>query len=233
MNGRTHALTGAAFALGWAQYTGGMDPGALTLFAAATAGTAMLPDADHRHASVAQTFGWPTKIIAIGAEKLFGGHRNGTHSVLFAAAAWFGADLALQSALAAKILLIVALGLGVRALGFTRTGFIPAVVTFIGCWAVVETATGLYDVDVSWLPACYLLGVLAHLGGDCLTPQGCPLLWPYPARFSVPLVRTDGRRENWLVEPALTAACIALIIAYAGLWPHVSASLNAIAGGTP
>jgi inner membrane protein len=43
----------------------------------------------------------------------------------------------------------------------------------------------------------------AHLAADCLTPEGCPLLWPVGRRFSLRLVRTGGLLETWVLRPAL------------------------------
>lgn len=52
-------------------------------------------------------------------------------------------------------------------------------------------------------------GWAAHLLADCLSPAGCPLLWPLRGRTALPLVRTGGPLETWLVRPALLLAAAA------------------------
>ncbi|KJE24375.1 putative membrane-bound metal-dependent hydrolase (DUF457) [Frankia torreyi] len=58
-----------------------------------------------------------------------------------------------------------------------------------------------------------VLGCLAHLIGDCLTPRGCLLLWPVNWRMEVVLVpRTDGRVERLVVVPVLAGVIVILTV---------------------
>lgn len=38
----------------------------------------------------------------------------------------------------------------------------------------------------------FLIGYACHLLFDCFTPAGCPLLWPLPVRFRLPLCSTGS-----------------------------------------
>ncbi len=42
------------------------------------------------------------------------------------------------------------------------------------------------------LALCFTIGYASHILLDCLTPMGCPLLWPLPKRFKLPLCRTGS-----------------------------------------
>jgi membrane-bound metal-dependent hydrolase YbcI (DUF457 family) len=66
------------------------------------------------------------------------------------------------------------------------------------------------------VPACVLLGVLAHLAGDLATHGGCPLLWPFSDRsfHDTPWAFTTGKFfESRVVSPALTAG-LGLVLAW-------------------
>lgn len=46
-------------------------------------------------------------------------------------------------------------------------------------------------------------GIAAHIAGDCLTRDGCPLLWPLTSRrFHLLSIRTDSPTERLLIGPA-------------------------------
>lgn len=96
-----HAATGAAGGAMLGLVPGVINSNADLLIAiVGCAGFALLPDIDHPKATAAQTFGWPSKIIARLVEKLcswiyistktvrdqqrHGGHRTLTHTLLFA-----------------------------------------------------------------------------------------------------------------------------------------------------
>jgi inner membrane protein len=50
----------------------------------------------------------------------------------------------------------------------------------------------------------FLSGYLSHLALDALNPAGVPLLWPLPARFTLPLMQTGGVLEKLLLFPVIS-----------------------------
>ncbi|MCD0451043.1 metal-dependent hydrolase [Actinocorallia sp. API 0066] len=223
MMGRTHALSGAVAWLAVAPVAQSRDlvgawavpmgPAELATGVVVCAGAAMLPDVDHPRGTIANTFGVLTRWLCKAVGSVFGGHRNGTHSVLVAVGAGYGAqwlaDHQIWGWWAALFLLV---GLGLRGLGVgvegndVSTGVLNAgIAAIVVFWA--------HDVDTSWVGYAVAFGCLVHIAGDCLTPQGCPLLWPAPWRFGFPLVpRTDGKVERWIVTPLLTLGVAVLAV---------------------
>lgn len=133
---------------------------------------ALLPDWDTPSSTIARSLGWPSMLAARFIALVAGGHREGTHSLVWAsavsAAVWFGTD---------------------------RLG-----------WPL-------------WIAAALWVGYVAGVLGDCLTPRGCPLWWPLSRRrYTLDLFPTDGRRERWLVTPALYALSLPLAALASGMW---------------
>lgn len=56
------------------------------------------------------------------------------------------------------------------------------------------------------------IGYLSHLIGDFLTDSGCPLLWPYPKRFSFPITITTGGIMERSVALSVLVLAIFLIL---------------------
>lgn len=130
-----HAATGAA-----AGASLGLIPGLITstfvliLTILGCAGMALLADIDHPKATVAQSFGWPSRTLAQLIETLTGwiygatrtrrdqvrtgGHRTLTHTILFAAGMFFLTLWLADNKLANVIILLLALYWGIR-------GFLP------------------------------------------------------------------------------------------------------------
>lgn len=126
-----HAATGAA---GGAAL--GLIPGLITsnfvlaITILGCAGMALLADIDHPKATVAQSFGWPTRTLAQLIETLTGwiylatrtgrdqvrtgGHRTLTHTILFALSMFFLALWLGDNKLANLIILFLALCWGIR-----------------------------------------------------------------------------------------------------------------------
>ncbi|MCL6559796.1 MAG: metal-dependent hydrolase [Firmicutes bacterium] len=65
----------------------------------------------------------------------------------------------------------------------------------ISLLAFLSLKNPLYSVSL-------LLGYLSHLVLDSLNPSGVPWLYPYKKCFSLPLVKTGGALERFLVVPA-------------------------------
>lgn len=226
VNGRNHALTGllawlavappAAEAMGEPLGLPGMAAGALL-----AAGAAVLPDIDLPGSSVSRTFGPASRLTALGVAALAGGHRQRTHSLAFVAVAgvaatvagalgpWgAGATVGLGAALAVRLV-------GPRA---WRPALGPLVVGALVAWSVATAIPA-----GSWLAGAVVIGCLAHLLGDAVTPEGVPLLWPLKGRIALPLLRTGGSGEA-----VVTTACSALIAwrTYQLVGPVVSTALG-------
>jgi membrane-bound metal-dependent hydrolase YbcI (DUF457 family) len=174
----------------------------------ATAGAALLPDLDHPEATIAHTFGPVSKAAARIVHRMSGGHRHATHSLLFAVAAplatWV--MLAFGGIWFAIPALFVLFAFGVRALHLAPSLTLTvATVTTGAAWFVLRG-------DYGWLPWSVGIGVLAHLAGDCLTKEGCPLLWPHRAHYMLPIVqRTGNRVETMLISPLFALGTVALL----------------------
>lgn len=224
MMGHTHALSGAAVWFAAVPVLGALDvPLRLPDIAAGAiicAGAALLPDLDHPSATIAHTYGVITHLLSRGVNAVSGGHRHATHSFFFVLlAAGVTEGLAQLSPAAVQIFCALLIGIGLRGLGIGVRG--PR----IGWGGIVNLVLNagllggfaLLGVRYEWIGIAVGLGCLTHLLGDCITTEGCPLLWPWMARFSIPFVpSTGGRVERWLVTPLLLAAIVVLGFRAAG-----------------
>lgn len=218
--GRTHAVSGAAVLLATQPALDHLAPSitphgpvGIATAAVVCAGAALLPDLDHPSSTIARAFGPVTELLARLVAGMSGGHRHATHSLLFAAAAGSAGYLTGRAGVwwAWPVLVLLA-GLGMAAVGATRT---PAAVAAAVAATTPAVVTG---TNLGWLGPVVALGVLAHLAGDCLTGNGCPLLWPAAHRFVLRLVDTGGRFEQLLLAPALIALVGLQTAHLAGLW---------------
>ncbi len=227
MLGHDHALSGAlAFAVvaPLLPVTGTH----LAVAAALTAGTGILPDLDEPGSTIARTFGFLTGAFAWIVHTISGGHRKGTHSFLGVAIMTVAAYFAGQwqdsahvttghmqlwwHLVPAGLLLALLFSAGLRAL---YIGGHHADLFGIGLAALViwqgwdlEKVTPWH---VSVLAVCVCLGMLAHIAGDMLTHDGCPLLYPV-TRYDFGLlpepirITTNKLAERWVISPLLLAA---------------------------
>jgi membrane-bound metal-dependent hydrolase YbcI (DUF457 family) len=212
MMGRTHSLSGcAAFAsLACAAPLVGVHPRwpAITAGLLATAGAALLCDADHPEGTIAWTFGPATKALTRFVHRISGGHRHATHSIAFTLtmplAIWAG-DEALGHWFALAVLFLL-FAFALRALHLAR-GFAPAIAA-----GLTLLVAHTMPHDLGWLPYSVGVGIAAHLIGDCLTKEGCPLLWPRRTHYMIPIVqRTGNKLETMLVAPLCIAGTVALL----------------------
>jgi len=209
MLARDHALSGALTFTAVAPVLHVTGAGLLA-GAVFTAGAATLPDIDEPGSTISRTLGFFTEAVSWVVHKVSGGHRKGTHSIagvaVFALAALAAVHYATD--LAGKIILGLILGVllaaGVRAL---RIGGHHADV--IGLAAAA--AAVYWHAGLSLVPLCIALGAAAHIAGDELTHDGCPLAWPVsghefhllPHRLQI----TTGRfAEHWIISTLLLAA---------------------------
>lgn len=175
-----------------------------------TAAASLLPDIDHPNGTIAHTYGPVSHYTARGVALISGGHRQGTHSLLFLA----GVFAALWWAPAAAVAIVtgVLAGFLVRGLKLFPKGFAQhykAIFTTIV--AVVVTAILLaFPPSWEWFAFAVAAGVLVHLLGDTITPGGVPYLWPFGARISFPLLSASGSTgEVYVLTPIMAIVGVA------------------------
>ncbi|WP_066063626.1 metal-dependent hydrolase [Frankia sp. EI5c] len=219
--GQTHVMSGAVLWLAavpvltreeWlGSHALSLSAGQMVAGAVVAAGAGLLPDIDHPSGRIANTLGPITKTLCRWVNRASGGHRHATHSLVFAAA------MGLLMGLLAEYFrygwwaaLFVLVGFGLRGLGLDFTGH-EVWSGLKDCAAAGAAVYLMHDLDMGFAGYAVALGCLAHLLGDCLTPRGCPLLWPVNWRMETVLVpRTDGRVERLVVVPVLTCAAVIL-----------------------
>ena len=77
------------------------------------------------------------------------------------------------------------LGMIVGHRGLTHSLLAATLCVFGIVWGIgVQQSQPLYHLLL--LP--FLIGYLSHLIGDMMNPSGVPLLWPYPQRYTFPLI---------------------------------------------
>lgn len=239
--GRTHATSGAVafLALVPPLRAAGVDLSGfgVAVGAVAAAGGAMLPDLDYPSASVAHAAGPFTGGIAALVGWLSGGHRHGTHSLAgIAAVVLAGCGLAWAGGIIAGLGLafLAAIMLAALRLQLSRATCLHTLL----CLAVGVALTALTvgdQIPTGMLPWALGIGAAAHVAGDCLTTQGCPLLWPAGWRLSLLNLSTHGPVERFLVGPAL--GVVAVILAWhltdtAALTHHLDSIQTRIRTGT-
>ncbi len=233
MMGHSHALSGA---VGWMAIVPlvqgqeyftiqfNLGPGEIVAGALVCAGAALIPDLDHKSATITQTYGLATRTLSALFNWLFGGHRNGTHSLLFAALMGALAQaIAMWSDLAVQIFVFLLIGIAFNGLGLgmeknrVASGVINALLT-----AGVTLALFSSGVDYSWIGLATAFGCLLHFVGDMATRMGVPLLWPaWGHRFGQAVgFETDGSVERHVVTPLLTFGTV-LFSVYLFPWPDL------------
>ncbi|MUL41013.1 metal-dependent hydrolase [Streptomonospora sp. PA3] len=233
MMGHAHALSGI---VGWMAVVPFLDgreffgvafdlgPGEIVAGALVCAGAALIPDLDAKSSTITNTYGVFTRALSALFNWMFGGHRNGTHSLLFALL--MGAltqALALWSPLAVQVFVVLLLGIAFNGLGLGNEKNRVAY-EVINAMGTVAVALALYTAGTSydWIGLAVALGCLLHFAGDMATELGVPLLWPFSKyRFGQNIgFTTDGKVERNLVTPALTIA-ILLLSFYLFPWPEM------------
>jgi membrane-bound metal-dependent hydrolase YbcI (DUF457 family) len=242
--GHTHTLTGMAAWLTAGPVVLGATRGAAGLVSVdlpaptgvsfalgvvACGGAAMLPDIDHEDSTIPRTY-WPigpavSRLVNIAA----GGHREGTHSLLFAGLTGSAAALALISPVAVAVLLGGFVGLAVAGLAtglFWRQWLHGAALPVTGLaslavWRLLDNGT-LHTGQFWWLPIAVAVGCLIHIAGDWCTRYGVPWLWPWRRdRFELDLFTTQSPVEKGPLTVGLTVLVFALIGWRVGVWSMV------------
>lgn len=235
MMGTSHATSGA---LGWlliapplaAATDVTLSIPVLAAGTVATAGAALLPDLDHPKSTIAYTLGPITYGLAKATNLIFGGHRQGTHTLLFALGAGAVTYFASKASEIAMIGILFAMtALAIRSLGLVppRTshnvkGLVVGVEAVAVTWLVWHYDPGDWSV---WLALCVTLGCLLHCVGDTCTPEGVPWLKPLTKkRFSIPIIdRTGNFLEVGIITPLMTLGIFFLI--YKQFWDDISPNL--------
>lgn len=212
MMGITHATSGAA---AWIAITGTMpalslgayplDPVGVLAGTAVCAGAALLPDADHHSATIAQAVPVLGRVTAATVATLSGGHRHGAHSPIGAAVAAAGAWALTLLAFETEELGTIAIGVGIGAAALTCFGLKAR--GFVRTWPtawVLGALLGAFILvfapeQVVWFPLAVTVGFIAHLAGDFLTTGGLPgLLWPWVPRPPALLRPVPVLNRLWL-----------------------------------
>ncbi|RNL55478.1 metal-dependent hydrolase [Arthrobacter oryzae] len=249
--GGHHAASGAAawvaiastgpYALGWYP----LDATGIVIGAMATAGTALICDWDHRSSTVAHSLPPLSNLIARGIEKVSGGHRQGTHSIVgavcFVLLATFAGQLQVATewgllSVGAGLLCLFLINIAAKALKlFPKYGWIS---NWVFAIVMAGLVTWFAPQQWTWLPVSMLTGVIVHIVGDMITTGGVPLLWPLVIKppkflrklplvkdvwkangaFSIPLLGRAGSRREWLVLiPVSAYAMVGVAIAVLAL----------------
>ena len=202
----------------------------------AVGGFAMLPDLDtggvttrrgfpRLHGStVALMWGPLTGLLAELLGRLFGGHRNGSHSILGIAGTAVVAGGLATTYPGRLFLLALAIGLALEALAFAIPGTLEELwpvnllVSFGSAWWLLGATGTADDRFPHWMTAALLVGSATHVIGDMLTVGGIPPLWPVSrTRVSLRLFRTGSGWERRLIAPALLVGACWLLLARTGL----------------
>jgi membrane-bound metal-dependent hydrolase YbcI (DUF457 family) len=165
------------------------------------AGASMLPDLDHPQATASRSLGPVTGVLSKALNTAAGGHRQGTHSLLFAllvgvGAAWLLANTSGPWVALAMCFFFASLALRVLT---EASGLISA-----GLAALVAATLISFAPEADWLWLSISIGCLLHMLGDILTPEGVPPLWPVSGwRLRFPII---GHTGDWR-ESVIAGAC--------------------------
>jgi len=226
MMGRTHATSGAVAYLAiqpLLDHAGilASTPATVVIGTIAAAGAALLPDLDHEHATVTQSLGPVTRVATKLVSALSGGHRNGTHSLLglvvFVLAAWAATLAPLAFALTLGFLFSIALSalhLEVSRCTVVHT-LLVVLLSVAALWVLGYSSIPVTSLA---LPVAVGVGIAAHIAGDMLTKEGCPLFYPFwKFRFHILSLTTGGPTERAVVGPALGLAAVGLCLWQSGI----------------
>ena len=224
---RSHMIVGASSWLAAQTLAGPLTGTALdtpgrACGAVIAAGAALLCDMDTPNSRLSNALGPVTRITARLVGRAFGGHRHGTHSLIFCAAV---------GALSATALArgeLVAIGAGVTlsagqlaalAIGYLAAALsVAALLGLHGARAAVVAALLVAAATSTQPPAALVsaavtIGCASHLLADVLTPEGIQPFWPFSARrVHLKLIhRTGDWRESVIV---LLTAAVTIAIAW-------------------
>lgn len=214
MMGHSHALSGGLLWLVVAPtvaavtgvHLGEADLAAGTL---ACAGAALVPDLDYPQSTISTTLGAATELVAGVVNVIAGGHRQATHSLLFAGfmgvVTWF---VVAAGGVAPAVLFAVLVALALRALRAAPPGWGSPTVLIAAEAVAVTALCSRFGSGWAWLVPAMVIGAMSHNVSDILSPEGVPLLWPYPRRFSVPVIGHTGDVFESVLSIAMAAGVL-------------------------
>lgn len=186
---------------------------------------ALLPDIDEPGSTVSRKLGPISRSVSEVTNKIAGGHRQATHSLLFvgfvALATWFAlfSPMTIAIIVAASFLLVFRMLLP-RALRYAPLFGVGSLALAFGSadWAyhLASPLAGHVAPSSEWLLLATAGGCLWHLIGDSCTVEGVPYLWlpGVPAsqhiRVAVPIVGHTGSARESLIGGAMGIALIFL-----------------------
>lgn len=228
----------------------------LGLSTVVASGAAVLPDLDEPEATAARSLGPAGRIASKTIRGAAGGHRQRTHTLLFAAlmaalsywiaGLWQASEL--WKSLPAAILVGVCtlwgfllIGRAVEDRGISKivstpvawlAGLSASGIMIVAAWVPPESAWGRWLFYVFtpqwWLPAALGVGVVAHLLGDLPTKSGVPVFWPLlKVRLAFKIMRVGGKGERIASFIVFIAMVIFGVIAVQTFW-NIDASLVAV-----
>jgi membrane-bound metal-dependent hydrolase YbcI (DUF457 family) len=222
MMGKGHVAVGTCGFLCFGQLASslGGHPLASAELAAGTivaGGAALLADLDHPQATIAGSLGILTRGLSNAVNRLSGGHRHGTHSLLAAALVSVGLATALNGAAGEYVALGVvffAASLVLRLLTEARGAVCASLAAIVALVVMTVAPTR------NWLLVAVEVGYLSHLWADYITVEGIPLFWPvFRKQRSIAFIgHTESRREKLLARGCGVLAVCLLLLALVPLW---------------
>lgn len=224
MLGRNHAIYGASawmlagypMAVNYAGIEGNAHSkvvvGMTSLIAA---GAAVVPDLDHPDSRPAEHFGLLSKAVSKVLEAGAGGHRAGTHSLVFPVllglALWGSSRLVIGN-LVAAVVCACCVSIGLALIGPSLGLRVPALMHLAAGAGVGWWVWGSYDEIKPMLWMVIAAGSAIHIICDAVTKGGVPLLMPLTRkRFGIPLFDVGGTGEG-------IAAAVGLIVLIVTGW---------------
>lgn len=220
--GFNHAACGLLAGLASLPFMPLGDPASQLLWVIGASGAALVADLDTTQSSGARMWGPLSGVLAGGIGAIAGGHRQGTHDLCLAPLAFGGlAWLAMLHPITAGMVLMLLLGLSLRALTLLGFGRIGAVVNLVlsglGAYWLVTSTTDARPL----VPIAIALGVIVHIVGDWLTAEGVPIpvvwLTGVQRRLSVGLFQVGSPLETFVVAPILSLGTLWLLLVRLGV----------------
>jgi membrane-bound metal-dependent hydrolase YbcI (DUF457 family) len=178
--------------------------------AVVAAGGALLCDLDTPDSRLAHALGAVTQLGARVIGRVFGGHRVGTHSLVFCALIAALSTVALAQDELVRLPAGVTLSVGqlvALAISYVSVALTVALLFAVRGVRAALISAALVALAASTRPppalisAALSIGCASHLLADLPTPEGIAPLWPFSQRrISLGLItRTGDRRETLLV----------------------------------
>ena len=223
MLGHSHAVSGALGWLAFAPVTSSivgvhLSVGQMAAGTLACAGAALLPDLDHPQATIAHFLGPVSQLLAKGVNIVAGGHRQATHSFAFVALVGLGTQGLMMAfgVQAALWTMFIMTALALRGLGLVPPGKRSSITNGLSvgvmAFAITYFVSKYVHGGFGFLPLAVALGCLFHIGGDCCTPERCPIFWPCKKRFGVGFISHTGNAlEVKVLTPLMGLAVLGLL----------------------